>query len=98
MHGNPPLIRKGHLILIQQVEGSHVIMDIGSTLSRARYLPALESPPRCHLQPGDCLLVMRVNSQALAFMTITERIDRRTGTGDGCQYTFYEYQIVSQRE
>jgi hypothetical protein len=98
MRGERPVIRKGHLLIIRQVEESHVIMDIGSTLYRARYLPALESPPRCRLRPEDCMIVVNVNSQALDALIITERLDRRAGTGDGCQYSFYDYQVISQRE
>jgi hypothetical protein len=31
-------------------------------------------------------------------MTLTERLDQRTRTGDGCQYTFYDYEVISERD
>jgi hypothetical protein len=98
MHGDRPLIRKNSLLFIRQVEASHVIIEIGSMLYRARYMTMIDSPPRCRLQPGDYLMVLNVNLQAVHPLTITERLDQRTRTGDGCQYTFYEYQAISQRE
>jgi hypothetical protein len=98
MHGDQPLIGKNRLLCICQVEVSHVIIGISSLLYRARYMPTIDSPPRCRLQPGDSLVVLNVHLQAVHPMTITERLDPRTRTGDGCQYTFYEYQAISQRE
>ena len=98
MHGDRPLIGKNRLLFIRQVEASHVIIEIGSMLYRARYMATIDSPLRCRLQPGDYLMVLNVNLQAVHPLTITERLDQRTRTGDDCQYTFYEYQAISQRE
>ena len=98
MHGDQPLIGKNRLLRIRRVEASHVIIEIGSMLYRARYMATMDSPPRCQLQPGDYLLALNVNLQAVQPMTITERLDQRTRTGDGCQYTFYDYEAISQRD
>ena len=98
MPGDRPLIGKNRLLLIRQVEASHVIVEIGSLLYRARYMATMDNPPRCELQPGDYMLALNVNLQADHPMTITERLDHRTRTGDGCQYTFYDYESISQRD
>jgi hypothetical protein len=98
MHGDRPLIGKNRLLLIRQVEASHVIVEIGSMLYRARYMATTDSPSRCQLQPGDYMLALNVNLQAVHPMTITERLDQRTRTGDGCQYTFYDYEAIAQRD
>jgi hypothetical protein len=98
MHGDRPLIGKNRLLIIRQVEASHVIMEIGSLLYRTRYMAAIDSPSRCRLRPGDYLVVLQVNLQTVHPMTMTERLDPRMRTGDGCQYTFYEYQAIAQRE
>jgi hypothetical protein len=98
MHGDQPLIGKNRLLFIRRVEASHVIVEIGSMLYRARYMATMDSPPRCQLQPGDYMLALNVNLQAVQPMTITERLDQRTRTGDGCQYTFYDYEAISQRD
>jgi hypothetical protein len=98
MHGDRPLIGKNRLLLIRQVEASHVIVEVGSMLYRARYMAMIDSPSRCRLQPGDYMVALNMNVQAVNPLTITERLDQRTRTGDGCQYTFYEYQAISQRE
>jgi hypothetical protein len=98
MHGDRPLIGKNRLLLIRRVEASHVIVEIGSMLYRARYMATMDSPPRCQLQPGDYMLALNVNLQAVHPMTITERLDQHTRTGDGCQYTFYDYEAISQRD
>jgi hypothetical protein len=97
MHGDRPLIGNNRLLLIRQVEASHVIVEMGSMLYRARYMATMDSPPRCQLQPGDYMLALNVNLQAVHLITITERLDQRTRTGDGCQYTFYDYEAISQR-
>ena len=97
MHGDRPLIGNNRLLLIRQVEASHVIVEMGSMLYRARYMATMDSPPRCQLQPGDYMLALNVNLQAVHPITITERLDQRTRTGDGCQYTFYDYEAISQR-
>ena len=97
MHGDRPLIGNNRLLRIRQVEASHVIVEIGSLLYRARYMATMESPPRCQLQPGDYMLALNVNLQTVHPITITERLDQRTRTGDGCQYTFYDYEAVSLR-
>jgi hypothetical protein len=98
MHGDRPLIGKNRLLFIRQVEASHVIIEIGSMLYRARYMAMMDNPSRCQLQPGDYLLALNVNLQVVHPMTITERLDQRTRTGDGCQYTFYDYEAISQRD
>jgi hypothetical protein len=46
MHGDRPLIGKNRLLLIRQVEASHVIVEIGSMLYRARYMATTDSPSR----------------------------------------------------
>jgi hypothetical protein len=97
MPGDRPLIGNNRLLRIRPVEASHVIVESGSLLYRARYMAMMESPPRCQLQPGDYLVALNVNLQAVQPMTITERLDQRTRTGDGCQYTFYDYEAISQR-
>jgi hypothetical protein len=98
MYGDRPLIGNNRLLCIRQVEASHVIIQIGSILYRARYMATIDSPPRCQRRPGDYLVVLHVNVQAVHPMTMTERLDPRTRTGDDCQYTFYEYQAISRRE
>jgi hypothetical protein len=98
MHGDRPLIGNNRLLLIRRVEASHVIVEMGSLLYRARYMATMDSPPRCQLQPGDSMLALNVNLQAVHPMTLTERLDQRTRTGDGCQYTFYDYEVISERD
>jgi hypothetical protein len=98
MHGDRLLIGKNRLLLIRQVEVSHVIVESGSMLYRARDMATMDNPSRCQLQPGDYMLALNVNLQAVHPMTITERLDQRTRTGDGCQYTFYDYKTISQRD
>jgi hypothetical protein len=43
-------------------------------------------------------VVLQVNLQALHPMTIAKRLGQRARTGAGCQYTFYAYQAISQRD
>jgi hypothetical protein len=44
------------------------------------------------------MVALNVNVRAVNPLTITERLDQHTRTGDGCQYTFYEYRAISQRD
>jgi hypothetical protein len=78
------------ILVVKAVEPWHVVVDIWRVLYRARYQSNGSNPPASSLQPGDQLIVTRVNPEA---MTLVERLNRQ-GERDGCRYELSEYQAV----